>query len=161
MNIIDTLITDRMGGCYNVSDLNRVEGAVTYLRDRFDTLPEELSAYLAGLGVAPDTAFEVPYSYPLGLTTKTNWTMLNIPAASAMRRYIDNVAALRDLLALPEAPELAKGMDGLTVEGANNIEKILQLVDAAGTALKELKENMADAAAKAWLYSGDLCAGEI
>lgn len=161
MSIIDTLITDRTGGCYNVSDLNRVEGAVTYLRDRFDALPGELSAYLAGLGIAPDAAFEAPYSYPLGLATKTNWTMLNIPAASAMQRYIDNVTALRDLLALPEAPELPKGMDGLTVEGANNIEKVLWLVNAAGVALKELKESKAVSAAEAWLYSGDLCAGEI
>lgn len=85
-------------GAYNYSDLNRVERAVAEISD------------LAGLG----------------LVTKTDWKMWDIPMAADMNRYLGNITAVRALLAdnasIPVAPT---SMSNLTYNAANNIELIL------------------------------------
>lgn len=90
--------TDITKGAYNYSDLNRVERAVEEISD------------LAGLG----------------LVTRTNWTMQDIPSAFEMTRYLTNITTIRSLVAdsdnVPEAPFT---MNNLTFDSANNIEKIL------------------------------------
>ena len=89
-------------GAYNYTDLNRVETAV-----------RELAAELG-----------------LNLTTKTDWTLWDIPVASEMERYLGNIVAIRD--ACPGDvvfPTLPVSMNGLTFEGANNIEIVLQMVN--------------------------------
>lgn len=88
-------------GAYNYTDLNRVESAVAELAEQ--------------LG--------------LTLTTKTNWTLWDIPLKADMERYLGNVEAIRD--ACPgdvEFPTLPSSMSKLTYEGANSIEKVLLLV---------------------------------
>jgi hypothetical protein len=85
-------------GAYNYTDLNRVENAVA-----------ELAATLG-----------------LSLTTKTNWTVWDIPTQSQMTRYLENVRTIRD--ACPNAsnlPEVPLRMTGMTFETANRIEEIL------------------------------------
>lgn len=85
-------------GAYNYTDLNRVESAISELSD----------------------------ALLLGLTTKTDWNVWDIPTQSEMNRYLENVVAVTD--ACPSAtpyPTLPTGMNGLTLEGANNIEKAL------------------------------------
>lgn len=82
-------------GAYNYSDLNRVERAV-----------EEISEALG-----------------LGLTTKTNWTMWDVPRQSEMARYLNNVKAIAT--AIGSTIELPDSMDKLTYETANDIEKTL------------------------------------
>lgn len=85
-------------GAYNYSDLNRVERAVAEISER------------AGLG----------------LETKTNWTMWEIPSESDMSRYLGNITVIRNRFAsvanIPEAPTT---MNNFTYEQANNIELIL------------------------------------
>ena len=85
-------------GAYNYSDLNRVERAVAEISDR------------AGLG----------------LTTKTDWKMWDIPTASQMNRYIGNINTIRNIIpedvSVPVAPT---SMSNLTYNEANNIELIL------------------------------------
>lgn len=162
MSIIDTLVTDRTGGYYNAADLNRVEAAVAYLMAQFNALPGELAQYLSEKGVAPDSIFAVPYSYPLELETKTDWMMTDFPTSLAMETYLQNVAVLRDALSLPDnTPELPESMDRLTHTGANNIERILQAVDAAALALETLKKGFADNTAAVFVYSGEIYGGEI
>lgn len=162
MSIIDTLITDRTGGCYNETDLNRVESAAAYLTEQFNSLPGALADYMSSLGVAPDSIFEVPYSYPIQLTMKTDWAISDIPSSSAMTRYISNVTTLRNMITLPdETPPLPESMDHLTYAGANNIERVLQIVDAATLALEELKKSYADKAAVSFVYSGEVYSGEV
>lgn len=88
-------------GAYNYKDLNRVE-----------TVVSELAVELG-----------------LSLTTKTNWTLWDIPVKSEMDRYLANVVAIRD--ACPgdvTFPDLPDSMNNLTYEGANSIEKVLLLV---------------------------------
>lgn len=82
-------------GAYNYSDLNRVERAVDEISERMG----------------------------LGLTTKTDWSMWDIPTASDMTRYINNVrriaTAIGSTIVLPDS------MNKLSYETANDIEKIL------------------------------------
>ena len=85
-------------GAYNYSDLNRVERAVAEISDR------------AGLG----------------LVTKTNWSMWDIPTDTDMNRYLGNVNTIR--LRLTDGagiPALPTSMNNFTYEHANNIELIL------------------------------------
>lgn len=92
---IEVLPTLATKGAYNYSDLNRVERAVEEISD------------LAGLG----------------LVTKTDWAMWDIPRASDMTRYLGNIRSIKNKyninIALPDS------MNHLTYETANNIEKIL------------------------------------
>lgn len=94
----EILPTAATKGAYNYSDLNRVERAV-----------EEI-AELAGLS----------------LVTKTNWTMWDIPTTDDMLRYLNNIRALRGLIAdVSAVPEVPTTMNNLTYTTANNIEKII------------------------------------
>lgn len=82
-------------GAYNYSDLNRVERAVKEISD----------------------------TRGLGLTTKTDWAMWDIPRKSDMKRYLDNVKTIAFVIG--SDIELPDSMDKLTYEMANNIEKVL------------------------------------
>lgn len=87
-------------GAYNYTDLNRVETAVAELATIFG----------------------------LTLTTKTDWGLWDIPTPSEMERYLSNVVAIRDAcLEGVTFPTLPESMNGLTYEGANNIENVLEL----------------------------------
>ena len=97
----EILPTEATKGAYNYSDLNRVERAVAEISD------------ILGLG----------------LTTKTNWSMWDIPTSSEMARYLNNVAILRQQLADDTSvPELPTSMNKLTYTDANNIELVLSAV---------------------------------
>lgn len=92
--------TDAAKGAYNYSDLNRVENAVSKL------------AFLMGLD----------------LTIKTNWGQWDVPTRGEMDRYLGNVVIIRDMLADEiDFPPLPSSMSGLTWEGANNIELVLDM----------------------------------
>ena len=95
----EILATTATKGAYNYSDLNRVERAVAEISD------------LAGLG----------------LVTKQDWKMWDIPTATEMNRYIGNIAAIREALtdgvSVPETPT----MNNLTYSEANNLELILDV----------------------------------
>lgn len=107
------LITDRtksdvlLGtekGRYTFSDLNRVESAVA-----------ELAPYF-GLKLETKTDWGTP-----GVFSESQW-----PTESQMMRYKMNVAYLCHQL--PSFPLLPTSMDNLNWEGANQIERALQMV---------------------------------
>lgn len=110
------LITDRTAedvsegrpkGWYSALDLIRVGEAMLYVQ-----------------GLLDDFGYSVP------LKVKLDWQITDIPTYALMRRYIDDVQALRDVVPLldttPPAPESA---NNLTYTGANNIEQILSDID--------------------------------
>lgn len=85
-------------GAYNYSDLNRVERAVAEISD------------LAGLG----------------LVTKTDWGMWDIPKESDMVRYLGNIQTLRQILPNDStAPIAPTTMNNFTYNEANNVEQII------------------------------------
>lgn len=115
-------------GSYNAPDLNRVESAVDYVAGRLQSFGNAVEVY-----------------------PKKCWTTKDAPTVSAMKRYLNDVSALRAVLAvLPTTPEVPPDMDGLTYTEANDIEQILKDIDLLIT-------NMT----AAWFYSGDLYAGEV
>lgn len=132
-----TLITDRTAedvanktekGFYNASDLNRVGAAVQYVAERFAS-----------------------HGYTVTVSPKTDWLASDIPTASELETYRQNIAALRGLIAVmkstPETPETMRFLDYIK---ANNIEQILLDLDTLLTN-----------AALAWYQSGELYAGEV
>lgn len=132
-----TLITDRTAedvanktakGFYNASDLNRVGAAVQYVAERF-----------------------AAQGYTVAVSPKTDWLASDIPTASDLETYRQNIATLRALLAVmkstPETPETMLFLDYIK---ANDIEQILLDLDTLLTN-----------AALAWYQSGELYAGEV
>ena len=94
-------------GAYNCADLNRVQSAVRYLRDR-----------LAGVG------------YPIELSEAKTWTADDVPTQTDLANYLADVRVIRGAFTLlkttPPAPDT---MVGLNYIKANNIEQILLDVD--------------------------------
>lgn len=101
------LITDRKGGFYNASDLNRVGAAVDFLAERLNS---------AG--------------YLISAKPKTNWATGDTHDITDMDSYLANVAEIRAALSvLPSTPNLPDDMRFIMYEQANDIEKILKDVD--------------------------------
>ncbi len=89
---------------YNATDLNRVESATHFLESLLF-----LYKYYKGI-----------------LTIKKDWKMKDFPTRAEMIRYLNNIRILMDSYYLePTTPPLPPDMDDLTIEEANNIEKIL------------------------------------
>ena len=150
-----------MKGTYNASDLNRVETAVAYLAELLLALPDELKEYAASKGVAFDAFFDVPYDkQSYYLTTKTDWSQLDIPKPEHMARYIENVKALRSALDYATS-DLPVSMDNLTIESANAIEKALNGLYVAISEFDAKTKVNLDNTASVWIYSGEIYSGEI
>lgn len=148
-------------GAYNASDLNRVESAVGYLAGVLRALPAELKEYAASLGVGWDGIFSPPYDpEDMEPETKTDWTDSGEPSPEDMARYLGNVVKLRNALSYA-TDELPEGMDDLTWQGANAIEKALTALDGAIALFREEMETLMENTAAAWLYSGEIYSGEV
>ena len=105
-----------MKGAYNASDLNRVGQAIAYIADLLNG-----------------------YGYSVQVYPKTDWTMSDTPTPEQLEQYLANVAALRQaLLVLPTTPEVPADMEGLTIQEANDIEKILVDIDRQLTSMREV-----------------------
>lgn len=73
---------------------------------------------------------EVPRPEPEPTLDPYTWYESDTPTASLMDAYLANVAALRAVLDLPETtPEVPADMDRLTQAEANDIERIMEIVD--------------------------------
>ena len=123
-------------GTYNASDLNRVGAAMNYVADR-----------LRAAGYDPH------------ISPKTDWKDEDWMDPAAQAVYLGDLAELRKqftmLQSTPEVPPriLATAInsgDGLTYGWANDIERILEDVDALITNI-----------IAGWYYSGELYAGEV
>lgn len=145
MSIIDTLVTDRTEadlseleallsrplaewtaeelawfneakskGAYSYTDLNRVTAAMEYL-----------DALLTGYGYI--TGYQ-PVSVVPG---RTVWQEDDEYTPAQLQQYLADVSALRAVLELlPTTPEVPEDMEGLTIQEANDIERILVDIDA-------------------------------
>ena len=124
-------LAGNMKGSYNKGDLNRVGEALNYLHDRLKE-----AGYI---------------TYPLTFEAKTNWTIASIPTADDLTYYLKCVSNVRTALTLfATTPPAPIDTGALTIEEANNIEKILIDVET-------LINNMI----AAQYYSGEVYAGEI
>ena len=90
-------------GCFNVTDINRIENNTRYIADRLNVL-----------------------SYANTITTKV-WDIAGVPDVSEVARLINNVASLINAYYLPEgAPSLPNTL--LTFEQVNSLEKMLYMI---------------------------------
>lgn len=130
------LVTDRtqqdvtngtQKGSYNASDLNRVGSAMDYLRDRFNA-----------------------NGYHIQINPKTTWREIDVPTQSDMTLYLGDLGTLKSAIALPVyTPEAPASMEYLTFTKANDIERILEVIDAMITLM-----------VNGYWYSGELYSGE-
>jgi hypothetical protein len=96
-----------MKGAYNYTDLNRVQSAVRFLRDRL---------MIAG--------------YPVTISDHKTWMVNDAPTQTDMENYLADVRAIRSVFALPaNTPQVPNTMARLNHVGANNIELILAEID--------------------------------
>lgn len=92
------LPTEATKGAYNYSDLNRVERVVEELSERWG----------------------------LGLVTKTDWGLWDVPTASDMSRFRDNLVAIENYLRMEEVMgDIPSDLSRLTFARANAIENFL------------------------------------
>lgn len=90
-------------GAYNATDLNRVQSAVIYLRERL-----------------------YDFGYTLNISEKKTWTKQDFPTISEMDEYLKDVRVIRNVIApMTTTPEVPDTMRGLTYIKANNIERVL------------------------------------
>lgn len=133
------LITDRtesdvllgnLKGVYSYADLNRVESAAAMIAEQITEL-----------------------GFALQLQTKTDWDLpgnfsaWNWPVESQMRRYLQNIADIKRLFVI--STQIPETMDKLDWNGANNIEKVLQIAFSRIAGIKQ-----------SYRYSGEIYAGE-
>lgn len=91
-------------GYYNYTDLNKVEAWCEYLANLLTS-----------------------YSYPVSITIKKNWTMSDLPKTTDMERIRNNVDKIKTAFhAYTDVPE---NLNYMTIEKANDIEKILSEID--------------------------------
>jgi len=112
-------------GYYNATDLNRVGHNIDYLAGLLNS-----------------------YGYAVAVAPKTDWQINDIQRATGMEQYIADLNALKD--GFYGTVPLPDGMDDLTPEAANNIERLLL----------EIEQSINNMAA-ALFYSGELFAGEV
>lgn len=124
----EDVLNETAKGSYGASDLNRVGAAV-----------QELTSLLAGQGIAVVTK------------PKTDWSQIDIPHESDAKQYLGNVAALRDAVGVGDkARPLPVSMQGLTYEGANAIEIMLEMVFAR-----------VESMLSGQIYCGEFICGEV
>lgn len=90
-------------GCLNVSDINRIEGNITYLSERL-----------------------TEYAYPATVSTK-KWTKGDLPTEQDIQRIIDNISEIINAFYQPRnIPPLPFAM--LSYEDINSIERNIDLI---------------------------------
>lgn len=112
MSIIDTLVTDRVpGAAYCWHDMNRVAEAMEYVAER-------LRAYGYSIEVTPQ-----------------RFTREDFPTPSVFDHYLKQLSTLRGVLTLfittPPVPGVSAERPYMTVQEANDIEKILLDIECA------------------------------
>lgn len=113
-------------GSYNATDLNRVGNAVQYLTERL----AEVGCVVATVG-------------------KADWTTEDVPNTGNIAYYLNDIQLIRDALTLTDStPPCPESLSGLDYQQANDIEKILEDVDAMITTIM-----------RTWMYAGEVYAG--
>ena len=151
-----------MRGAYNYGDLNRVGNATSYIANRMTTIPTELDSYRAERGVSDDDIYHVPYDPDtVTVNPKTDWAVADTPTLTQVTTYLNDITTVRKQLTLPtDTPQTPNTLDNLTFETANNIEKILFVVDKILTETEQALYNKIDNTANAFAYTGISYCGE-
>lgn len=94
-------------GFYRYTDLNRVQAAAVYIRERFAA---------AGYDLVPAVSL-------------SSWSENDVPRRGRMENYIRAVTVLHGLIPIPGSPALPASPDRLDWSGANALEKFLSMAE--------------------------------
>lgn len=148
-------------GAYNNTDMNRVGIAISDLKYRLDTEYEDLNSYRESLLIAHDSILNFPYDPDdIQVNPKTNYGMSDVPTTEQSDQYLSDVRIICGALPVA-APPIPDNLEFLDYVGANNIEKALELTDAALTEESNRLHALVENTAKSFMYSGEIFAGEI
>lgn len=147
-------------GAYNDEDMNRVGFAVNRLAEHLTQLPLDIQSYRESKYVASDAIFTVPYDPADYDITAQTWEEEDIPSESDAETYLGNVALLRAAFDYPTDP-LPTTMEDFSYTAANALEKALQGLNEKIIAWTEETQTLIDNTAAAFVYSGEVFAGEI
>ena len=155
-------LTQLKGG-YNHTDMNRVGTTMVYLGERFLDLLPHLVEYREGYSVADDPLFHMPYEAgDVDIKPKTDWELGDPVWIDQATRYLADLTVLRGLLPLySKAPQVPEDLANLTVQEANDIERLLFDIDEEITATTAKVEKWIRDTVAAWMYSGDVLSGEV
>lgn len=131
MSILDTLVTDRVpGATYDWRDMDRVAEAMEYVAARLHSFGWDV------------------------MITPQHFTREDFPTETVFELYIEQLRRLHDTLALfrttPPVPGVSRARPYMTVQEANDIEKILLDI-----------EDTLQRTEAVYYYSGDVFAGEV
>lgn len=143
-------------GAYKHTDMNRVGQAVLFLEAYLNGVQAALDAHRALYGVAPDSAFDVTWG-TLSLTVKIDWTKADEPTPAQLTAYLQNVDDVTSCITITRS--LPAGMDQLTIQGANEIERVLIAEYEAGLDFEALKKQMIENTAAIFIRSGEYNSG--
>lgn len=151
-----------MKGAYNYTDMNRVGEAEKYIYDRMLALPEELDAYRESKGIEDSPEFHVPYNpSEINVSPLTDITMNTVPSSLVVLVYLLNLINLSQVLTLPDdAPSCPVTMDMMTYSMANDIERLLYMIDHALSELESELYQKIDHAVLSFPYTNAFYSGE-
>ena len=151
-----------MKGAYNYTDMNRVGEAEQYIYDRMLALPEELDAYRESKGIEDSPEFHVPYNpSEINVSPLTDITMNTGPSSLVVLVYLLNLINLSQVLTLPDdAPSCPVTMDMMTYSMANDIERLLYMIDHALSELESELYQKIDHAVLSFPYTNAFYSGE-
>ena len=155
-------LTDIKGG-YNFSDLNRVGAAVSYLAGRYRNLLTHMAEYVDDHGVADDPLFHLPYTASdVTVSAKTNWALGDYMRPNQAAQFLLNLTVLRGLMTVPDGtPPVPADMIDLTIGEANDIERLLDMLDDEITRVTATMEKWVRDTAAAWFFSNDPYSSEV
>ena len=149
---------DGVIGAYNAWDMNRVESAVDFIQKYLNGLQYVLDRYRAERAIMSDPFWKVPWD-AYDLLTKKDWVLENIPSESDLARYLANVDAITEAIAISK--NLPETMGHLDYVGANEIERALRAEYDACVAYETNMKNLIDNTKTAIIYSGEIYGGEL
>lgn len=114
----EDLLSGRLKGTYDHTDLNRVTTAMEGIKARLEKDGYRVDGYRE---------------------TVKEWSDSDAPRAAQLEAYLANVAAIRGVLdVLPTTPETPEDMDLLTWMEANDIEQILVDVETLAQSMRKV-----------------------
>lgn len=158
MSVIDILIIDRTeNDVAYAQQLNAAKLSRMTLEQITEYLNGLKGAYNANDLNRVETAIEYlierlkTVGHYLELSTKTVWEISEYVTKKDSERYLNNVTAIKSCFTAPvDMPNVPTDLNKLTFQEANDIEESLYMVDTIITNIPQ-----------AWLYSGDIFAGEV
>lgn len=121
-----------MKGAWNYTDINRVGEAVGYLAQRYAAIPNEIEAYRVEKSVGASSDFDVPYNPgDISVAAKKNWTVADIMSKAAAKTFLEDLIMVRKQLTMPsDTPLVPTSLDSMDYNTANDIEKMLSVINA-------------------------------